>query len=341
MLDYIWNLTDLKNIQKNNIKVFSCFHCGGGSTMGYKLAGCDVLGGVEIDPKIMEMYRKNHNPKHSFLMGVQDFNKIPLDKIPSELFELDILDGSPPCSSFSMAGSRDSKWGVKKKFREGQAEQVLDDLFFHFIETARRLQPKVVISENVTGMLMGKAKGYVKQINQSFIHAGYTTQLFQMNAAFLGVPQARERIFFISIRNDIYKKPIKIIANHQPISVRAAFSRLPKQTGRQLSESSQARDFYYKLKPGESVSKYNNGSGFGQSKLRDNEPSRTVTSAGGYYHFEEPRFLSDAEFFTLQSFPQDYNLLGNKAQYVCGMSVPPLMTANIVTQIIPQVFGVI
>ncbi len=53
-----WNLTDLKEVKSNGLKVFSCFHCGGGSTMGYKLAGYEVLGGVEIDPKMMEMQLK-------------------------------------------------------------------------------------------------------------------------------------------------------------------------------------------------------------------------------------------------------------------------------------------
>ncbi len=179
-----WNLTDVKNISKNGKTVFSCFHCGGGSTMGYKLAGYDVLGGVEIDPEMMKIYRANHNPKHSYLMGVEDFNKIDNIDLPSELFELDILDGSPPCSSFSMAGSREKQWGEKKKFREGQSHQILDDLFFHFIETANKLKPKIVIAENVKGLIQGKAKGYVKQIFKAFDEAGYTTQLFLLNAAF-------------------------------------------------------------------------------------------------------------------------------------------------------------
>ena len=144
-----WNLSDLKDIPGNGYKVFSCFHCGGGSTMGYKLSGFDVLGGIEIDPEMMKVYKTNHDPKHSFLMGVQDFNKIQRENIPKELFDLDILDGSPPCSSFSSAGSREKSWGKNKKFREGQSVQVLDDLFFHFIETARILQPKIVVAENV------------------------------------------------------------------------------------------------------------------------------------------------------------------------------------------------
>jgi DNA (cytosine-5)-methyltransferase 1 len=135
-----WFLKDLPKTNENSPTVFSCFHCCGGSTMGYKLAGFNVLGGVEIDPEMMSIYRENHKPKHSFLMGVSDFNKIENESIPKELFSLDVLDGSPPCSSFSTAGSREEKWGIKKKFREGQSEQILDDLFFDFIETAKKTQ---------------------------------------------------------------------------------------------------------------------------------------------------------------------------------------------------------
>ena len=87
-----WKLIDLTTVPKTGLTAFSCFHCGGGSTMGYKLAGFNVLGGVELDPEIMSIYRANHYPKHSYLMGVQQFNKIPLDDLPNELKNLDILE---------------------------------------------------------------------------------------------------------------------------------------------------------------------------------------------------------------------------------------------------------
>ena len=70
--EYIWSLENLKNVKKNGLKVFSCFACGGGSTMGYKLAGFDVLGCNEIDPKINAMYVKNHNPKYNFNCDIRD-----------------------------------------------------------------------------------------------------------------------------------------------------------------------------------------------------------------------------------------------------------------------------
>ena len=168
--NYEWQLKNA-NFTKNKGKVFSCFSCGGGSTMGYKLAGFDVIGCNEIDPKMMDAYTSNHNPKHSYLEGIQTF-KLRED-LPEELYNLDILDGSPPCSSFSMAGNREKDWGKEKKFREGQADQVLDNLFFDFIDLAKKLQPKVVVSENVKGMLLGNAKQYVRRIYAAFQEAGY------------------------------------------------------------------------------------------------------------------------------------------------------------------------
>ena len=99
-----WYKSDLKRVKKNHLKVFSTFSCGGGSSYGYKLAGYDLLGNVEIDDKINSMYVKNHRPKYNYHMDIRDFNKLKI--LPRELYNLDILDGSPPCSTFSMAGIR-------------------------------------------------------------------------------------------------------------------------------------------------------------------------------------------------------------------------------------------
>ena len=99
---YNWNLTDgypAKGREKHNLKVFGTFICGGGSTMGYKLAGYDHLGGVEIDPQVGDIYVTNHNPNHFYNEDIRLFNQ--RTDLPEELYNLDLLDGSPPCSSFS------------------------------------------------------------------------------------------------------------------------------------------------------------------------------------------------------------------------------------------------
>lgn len=334
-----WLLTDLNQVNKINKTVFSCFHCGGGSTMGYKLAGYEVLGGVEIDHEMMAIYKANHNPKHSYLMGVQDFNKLPNDQLPKELFNLDILDGSPPCSSFSMAGSREKAWGEKKKFREGQAHQVLDDLFFHFIETANKLKPKIVVAENVKGLIQGKAKGYVKQIFQQFNDVGYDVQLFLLNAAFMGVPQRRERTFFIARRKDLILSKLKMEFNEETISVKEAWNGL-NEKGKDQSKSINYK--YWKMcKPGENFSKYDpKGNGFNLLKLNPNDPAPTLTGNGHViYHWETMRNLSKTEVCRLQSFPDDYFFNEAKSWYVAGMSVPPFMMQRIATEIYKQVLN--
>ena len=152
--------------QPNGYKVFSTFACGGGSTMGYKLAGFEVIGMNEIDPKMAACYIANHKPKYHYIEPIQTFKDKP--NLPDELYCLDILDGSPPCSSFSLSGNRDKDWGKERKFKEGQALQVLDTLFFDFIDLADKLKPKIVTAENVKGILLGNARDYVWAIRQAF-----------------------------------------------------------------------------------------------------------------------------------------------------------------------------
>jgi DNA (cytosine-5)-methyltransferase 1 len=341
-----WGLADLKQVSSNGLTAFSCFHCGGGSTMGYKLAGFQVLGGVEIDPEMMAIYRANHKPKHSYLMGVQQFNKLPLDEIPDELKNLDLLDGSPPCSSFSMAGSRVKKWGDAHHFREGQVKQVLDDLFFHFIEVGQRLQPKVIVAENVKGLILGNAKGYVKEIFAAFKEAGYDAQLFLFNAARMGVPQARERTFFIARRQNLGWGNLTMGFEEQPISVREAWEGLSGQQAKSIKGEmldawkwckSEDRKFIYEyftmhLKTKKKL--------FNHGRIRWWQPSLTVTSTQDLLHPSEPRHLSSKEITRLQSFPDDYDFSKLSTKYVCGMSVPPFMTQRVALEIGRQWYGV-
>ena len=80
--------------------------------MGYKFAGFKVIGNNEIDSKINAMYVKNHRPKYNFNCDIRDLTNLSL---PDEIYNIDILDGSPPCSVFSIAGQREKKLGEWKK----------------------------------------------------------------------------------------------------------------------------------------------------------------------------------------------------------------------------------
>lgn len=333
-----WTLADLKSGKignpNNNLKVFSCFHCGGGSTMGYKLAGFNVLGGVEIDTDMMKLYVKNHSPSdgHSFLMPIQDFPAMQDSSLPRDLFDLDVLDGSPPCSSFSMAGAREDGWNKKKMFREGQTEQVLDDLFFHFIKVADKLKPKIVIAENVKGLIMGKARGYVREIFKAYDDIGYETQLFLLNSSRMGVPQARERTFFIARRKDLGVPRLSLDFSEDPISSSAAIAGLSLD-GSEKKLSDRALELYKKTLPGESFAKRNNGSWFNSVRMSANKPAPTVTATCCLYHYSEPRLITYSEAKRLQTFPDDYDFMDQDGRYVCGMSVPPLMMQRVAIEV--------
>lgn len=342
---YKWTLKDAV-FTKDKGKVFSCFACGGGSTMGYKLAGFDVLGCNEIDPKMIEAYKANHNPKYSYLEPIQTF-KLRTD-LPDELYNLDILDGSPPCSSFSMAGNREKDWGKEKKFREGQAEQILDNLFFDFIDLAKKLQPKVVIAENVKGLLVGEAKEYVRKIYREFDLAGYYVQHWMLDASKMGVPQRRERVFFIALRKDLattFLKSIDLFTIAPELNLEFNEPEIPYKEIEQEFREEKGKHipagilpYWEKIEPGRSCADvHEKGHYFQELKLDPNRALPTLRAgSNSYYHYETPRRLFDDELKLGGSYPMDYNFVTNQVIYLVGMSVPPVMAAQIAKQVYEQ-----
>lgn len=348
--NYEWKLSDgypATGIKYHGSKVFSCFACGGGSSMGYKLAGFDVIGCNEIDQRMAECYKINHNPKHCFIEPIQDF-KLRKD-LPKELYDLDILDGSPPCSSFSMAGNREKDWGKDKRFREGQANQVLDTLFFDFIDLAKELQPKIVVAENVKGLMQGEAKEYLYKIHDAFVNAGYKVCFHLLDASKMGVPQRRERVFFIAIRNDLADKLeyedmfneipyIDLIFDENPIlfkEIKVDFCDYPLNSGFVKYWSGKIKKETCMGETTKRISgkrKY-----FNQMFQKDTEVCRTITShKDGLIIWDSPRFLNFYEKIKAGSFPGDYNFKKIEPTYLIGMSVPPVMMAQISHRIYEQ-----
>ncbi len=306
--------------------------------MGYKLAGYQVIGNCEIDPEMMKLYKANNHPEYSFLMDIRDFLKIPDEEIPDELKDLDILDGSPPCSVFSMAGSREDGWNVEKTFREGQAKQRLDDLFLYFIEVARKLKPKVVIAENVKGLITGNAKGWVNRIIKAFDDAGYTVQIFLLNASRMGVPQKRERVFFIAHRKNLMYKKLSMNFDSEPIP----FEKVREPYGKAFSGDNMASKLMkYRIPSDRCLQDINKrvrktGSGFTSPLNHDDEPVQTITAGGYCFRMCDGLLMTDKDIISCQTFPQDYDFMNQSVQYVCGMSVPPVMMAKISEQVYLQ-----
>lgn len=343
MNPHAWHLSDLSSVPQNGIKVMSTFACGGGSSMGYKRAGCQIVAANDIDPEMAWHYKRNLNPPQYYLCPIRDLLTADL---PPELFALDILDGSPPCSTFSMAGSREKAWGKKKHFREGQASQVLSDLFFDYLDLVERLKPKVAIAENVKGMILGNAKGYTKLVMDRFREMGYQPQLFLLNAADCGVPQRRERVFFCALRNDIAKPLLKLAPKHQWISAGEATADLQaltvNETNQTALNSKTDLDWWHKTEKGKSYDSAVQREGlrpklWNHVKIDSDKPSCSLAATDMFKHWSIRRSLTFREWKRLGSFPDDYEAKTDKiGKYMIGMSVPPKMTEQVARAVIDQ-----
>ena len=307
--------------------------------MGYKLAGCEVIGDLEIDQKINEIYINNHHPKFNYCMDIRDFNK--LDDLPEELYHLDILDGSPPCTTFSMAGDREESWGKKKKFREGQVEQTLDDLSFVFIETVNKLRPKCVIMENVEGLLIGAAWSYVQKIYKELNEVGYDVKHYLCKGEKMGVPQTRHRVFVIAFRSDLHFNfdKLDMFFNYEPIT----YGEIKEGDLFPINNSSKYYPIILKaINSDKSIADTRirmgeKGSAFQTYYIRDNQVLPTIRTRPDLIDIQELSYASIETLRNAQTFPMDYEFgTWNKSNvgYICGMSVPPVMIKRIVERII-------
>ena len=190
----------------NGYRVVSTFSGCGGSCLGLEMAGFEILMASEFVEAARDTYRLNHP---GVFVDDRDIRTVTPDDILEQVGvavgEIDLLEGSPPCASFSTAGKRSKGWGEVKKYSE--TKQQVDDLFFEYARLVDGLQPKVFIAENVSGLVKGVAKGYFKMILRELKDCGYQVEAKLLDAKWLGVPQSRQRLIFMGVRNDLGVRP--------------------------------------------------------------------------------------------------------------------------------------
>lgn len=225
------SMEEIASLPWNGYKAISTFSGCGGSSLGYKMAGFKVLWASEFIPAAQDTYRANHP---STILDTRDIRQVQasdiLEAIKMDVGELDLFDGSPPCASFSTAGKREAGWGKVKTYSD--TKQRTDDLFFEYARLVKGVQPKVFVAENVSGLVKGTAKGYFLEILAALKECGYCVKAKLLDAQWLGVPQMRQRIIFIGVRNDLKVEP----AFPQPLpyrySVRDALPWIERIEGR-------------------------------------------------------------------------------------------------------------
>jgi len=199
-----YTLDDLKESSDRKLFTYiSFFAGGGGSSCGYKLAGGDCRFVNEFQQVAVNTYLENWPNTPHICGDIKDVTgKQIMEMTGLKVGELDILDGSPPCPPFSMSGTKQAGWG-QEKTAYGMKQKNIEDLTWEQIRIAGEMKPKVIVCENVKGLTMDYARQHLTRMVNDFEALGYTTVWKVLKGQYHGVPQKRERVFIVSVRNDV------------------------------------------------------------------------------------------------------------------------------------------
>ncbi len=310
-------------------KIIDLFSGVGGLSLGFSNTKFDLVLGADIDTDAGNTFIQNH-PKSKFYLGdIKNLNASQIKKLIGNT-KIDILVGGVPCQSFSMVGNRTTK-------KEGNLNDPRHYLFREFIRVAKILKPKIVVIENVKGILSAH-KGEIKnEIINELEKIGFKVDYKLLNSAEYGVAQLRERVVFLG--NNLGIKnifPKKTHSSQNYVCIKEVFKNLPKINHEPRPLKGKVLERVKLIKPGENWkvlpkelqtgSKHSGAYG----RLDPNQPSRTLTTRfdtppGGYVtHPKENRAITVREGARSQSFPDNFVFTGNRSsQYrQVGNAVP-------------------
>lgn len=336
-LNQAWQL-HLAPRAENALTVVSTFAGCGGSSLGYSIAGYRELLAVEWDDNAVQTFKLNF-PGIPVYHG--DIAKLSVDECLQlagiKPCELDVLDGSPPCQGFSTAGKR-----------------VMDDprnqLFREYVRLLRGLRPKVFVMENVSGMVKGKMKLIFADILRELKASSYKVSARLMNAMYFNVPQSRQRMIFIGVRDDLGIEPSHPKAQASLITVREAFDGV-NEDGTEVAYPEWLLNASQEIKRRETTGdrskaaafikyKGTSGSSQGYVRLDWDKPCTTLCkefiSVAFQGHPDDKRFINQSECRRIASYSDDFVFVGKFRKEVIkrlGNSVPPLFMAAIATHI--------
>ncbi|MBQ7287787.1 MAG: DNA (cytosine-5-)-methyltransferase [Candidatus Gastranaerophilales bacterium] len=315
----------LKSKEKTKYKVIELFAGAGGTALGFENAGLQHVLLNEID-KNAALTLKSNFPKNT---------KIICDDVKNISFtgykgKVDIVQAGFPCQAFSYAG------------KSLGFEDTRGTLFFEFARCVKEVQPKIAVGENVRGLLKHDNGKTLKTMVNVLEELGYKVCYKILRAQYLDVPQKRERLIIMAVRNDLDIPFIYPKEQDYTVSLREALKDCPKSQGQVYSKAKYEilklvpEGGYWRDLPIELQKKYMAGSFYlsgGKTgmarRLSWDEPSLTLTCAPAQKqtercHPSETRPLTVREYARIQTFPDDWEFKGSlSSQYKqIGNAVP-------------------
>lgn len=324
------------------MKSVELFAGAGGMALGFHRAGFNHLGLVEIDKYAIETLKNN------FKNNIYNLDVTKIKNFKEELNikndEIDVVSGGFPCQSFSYAGLRK---GI---------EDTRGTLFYDMVRAIKDLNPKIIVGENVQGLVSHDDGNTLNLIIKSFENLGYNVKYKVLNSNDYGVAQKRKRIFIIGVRNDIYEQKGEYSYpkehEYKPV-LRDVLLNVPKSKGTKYNEYK--KKILEQVPPGgcwrnlpEEVAKeymkksyYLGGGKTGIARrLSYDEPSLTLTTSPGQKqtercHPNETRPFTIREYARIQSFPDNWEFIGSVTnQYKqIGNAVPVNMAFEVAVSI--------
>lgn len=334
------------------VKTLSLFSGGGGLDIAFHDAGFEIVQMVELEAKYIQTLAKNAQAGQ-WLAGSEPICTDIRHYSPDPALQVDFIIGGPPCQTFSAAGRRAA--GVP-----GTTDS-RGTLFQDYVRILKHLQPQGFLFENVYGIIGANGGEAWQTIQAAFRDVGYHIYCRILDAADYGVPQHRERLFIVGVKQGTYQFPY-------PTHGWDSLDQRPYYSAAQAIEGADASDLepglggrfghlLADIPPGLNYSFYTQEMGYPnpifswRSKFSDflykadpETPVRTIKAQGGQYtgpfSWENRRF-SIAELKRLQTIPDAYEILGNRQVAIAqiGNSVPPQLGRILALSILDQVIG--
>ncbi|MFV0643503.1 MAG: DNA (cytosine-5-)-methyltransferase [Sphingomonadaceae bacterium] len=363
---YLRELAELEQHTPPSFSALSLFSGCGGLSLGFRSAGCQIKGFVEIDDALSEIYSANFPGTPRIGGSIQDLTDDDLAKFVAGHGSIDVLVGGPPCQGFSLAGKR-------------KVDDPRNELFRDYIRVVRRLRPKVAVLENVRLLtsMKNKAGAFVKEaIQDEFRKEGYDVSLFEINAKDFGVPQHRERVIFVAVDKALGRSPSLPQSSHgsscdllqmtEPYRTFAdacsdlAFLESGESSADPLHEAVSHPDhvinWLWNVPEGRSAHDNEDPnmrppSGYNTTYKRQiwNEPAGAVQTTFGMIsgcrnvHPIATRSLTVREAARIQSFPDTYRFIGSLGTIRTGIgnAVPPLLARAIASHIRTRILNLV
>ncbi|MGT2686665.1 DNA cytosine methyltransferase [Streptococcus porcinus] len=354
-------------------KVIDLFSGAGGLSEGFRLAGFEIIGGVDFNKDAIDTFNENFKSARGVCANLLDLDEEQIVKDFSDFLEADIIIGGPPCQGFSSANRY-------KKEEDDERNR----LFFEFVKFVDLIHPKVVVIENVRGIITSNNGIAKKRIYEIFESRGYRVTHRVMDASQYGVPQKRFRNFFVMSKDIIFD--FDKVVKREGETVKNAIGELydfenntnsnaitllkhPVTEYQKYLRGSNNIIYNHEVRyPAEIVQKRisnvpqggnwkdipanlfsnnrNNRHSSAYKRLNESDFSVTIdtgNSHSNYFHPIYNRIPTVREAARLQSFNDDFIFLGGRtAQYrQVGNAVPPLLSKSIAERIMKDLETII